>query len=463
MNLTSELDSAVSSSDVNDQASLYWGDDEGRDLSVDERVALLNQFQRVRAQTEALTEPLSAEDLQLQSMADASPGKWHMAHTSWFFETFILQPHAPAYDPFDHRYHHLFNSYYNSLGTPFARPQRGLLSRPDLHEIERYRRYIDVEIERWLTEEEVSTDLANLLLLGLNHEQQHQELLLTDIKHALSINPLCPGYRDHVAVQDRDDEEPAVDQHWLRIPEDNYTVGSDGLQFGFDNEGPAHQRFQPAFRIATRLVTNREYLAFMQDGGYRDPRLWLSDGWSEVTRCGRHAPLYWQEQDGEWQHFTLGGLRPINLDAPVCHVSFYEADAFASWAGYRLPTEFEWEIAAWLHCHKNAQRTANLLESGHFHPVREQETLPHSGAGDSAQFLGNVWQWTSSAYQPYPGFRASSDAVGEYNGKFMCNQMVLRGGSCVTPRSHIRISYRNFFYPHQAWQFTGIRLAGDDL
>ncbi|WP_406827757.1 ergothioneine biosynthesis protein EgtB [Microbulbifer sp. ARAS458-1] len=461
MNLTSELDPAITMPEVDSHSALYWSESEGRDLSLDERVALLSQYQRVRAQTEALTEPLSAEDLQLQSMPDASPGKWHMAHTSWFFETFILQPHAPDYDPFDRDFHHLFNSYYNSLGTPFFRPQRGLLSRPSLLQVQSYRHFIDCEIERWLTEEEVTAELANLLVLGLNHEQQHQELLLTDIKHALSINPLRPSYREDIFAGD--DQEEIADRHWLSIPEDNYTLGSDGQQFAFDNEGPAHQRFQPAFRIATRLVTNREYLEFLQDGGYREPRLWLSDGWADITRSGRRAPLYWHEQDGEWLHFTLGGMRPIDLDAPACHLNFYEADAFASWSGYRLPTEFEWEIAAWLHCHKDAQRTANMLESGHFRPVSEQEELFGHGAPDGAQFLGNVWQWTSSAYQPYPGFRASGDAVGEYNGKFMCNQMVLRGGSCVTPRNHIRITYRNFFYPHQAWQFTGIRLAGDGL
>ena len=461
MNLTSELDSAVSTSEINGASALYWSDEDGRELSLDERVALLTEFQQVRGQTETLIEPLSPEDLQVQSMPDASPGKWHLAHTSWFFETFILEPHSPGYDLFDPAYQHLFNSYYNALGTPFSRPQRGLLSRPRLDQVLAYRHHINGEVERWLTEDEVTTELANLMLLGINHEQQHQELLLTDIKHALSINPLYPAYKESEQSA-AEDEGPAA-LRWLKIPEDNYTLGSDGQVFAFDNEGPAHQRYQTPFKIASRLVTNREYLEFLQDGGYRQPRLWLSDGWAHISRSGHSAPLYWREEAGRWQEFTLAGMQPLDLDAPVSHISFYEADAFASWAGCRLPTEFEWEIAAWLHCRKNAQQTANMLEYGHFRAVAEIDELFPGDATSGAQFLGNLWQWTASAYQPYPGFRASPDAVGEYNGKFMCNQMVLRGGSCVTPRNHIRISYRNFFYPHQAWQFTGIRLAGDDL
>lgn len=424
-----------------------------QDLSLDERAELLNRYQQIRAESANLADPLSSEDMQLQSMADASPTKWHLAHTSWFFETFILHRYLTGYRLFDPEFHHLFNSYYNSLGQPFARPQRGLLSRPDIEQVFRYRSHIDRAIEQLLIEEDCPAELAGLLTLGVNHEQQHQELLLTDIKHAFSINPLLPAYVEgEEGDDDRGDENPAS-LEWLNVPEDTYTLGSDTDSFHFDNEGPAHQQLIPSYRIASRLVTNGEFLAFMEEGGYRDHRLWLSDGWAWVNQNGRQAPLYWQRRDGDWYQFTLAGLQPLDMHAPVSHVNYYEADAYASWAGMRLPTEFEWEVAAWLHRRPDTLSSANLLETRKFRPVAEPVGRP--------QFLGNLWEWTGSAYRPYPGFRASADAVGEYNGKFMCNQMVLRGGSCATPASHIRISYRNFFYPHQAWQFTGIRLAGD--
>ncbi|WP_226661381.1 ergothioneine biosynthesis protein EgtB [Microbulbifer aggregans] len=425
-----------------------------QELSIESCVELLNHYQQVRAESGALADPLSAEDMQLQSMPDVSPSKWHLGHTSWFFETFVLRKHLTGYRVFDPDYHHLFNSYYNSLGQPFARPQRGLLSRPDIEQVFAYRRYVDQAIERLLTEEEPPPDVWNLITLGLNHEQQHQELMLTDIKHAFSINPLLPAYQEDLEP----DEAPTGQAHplgWLAVPEDIYTLGSDGDTFHFDNEGPPHQQFIPAFSIASRLVTNAEYLEFMEEGGYLEPRLWLSDGWTWVNQNHRKAPLYWQQREGHWYQFSLAGLVPLNLDAPVCHLSYYEADAFATWAGKRLPTEFEWEVAAWLHRQPDTLSSANLMEKRKFDACIESSGRP--------QFLGNLWEWTSSAYQPYPGFRASTDAVGEYNGKFMCNQMVLRGGSCATPASHIRISYRNFFYPHQAWQFTGIRLAGDPV
>ena len=422
------------------------------ELSLDTRAALLNQYQQVRAETGRIVDPLSAEDMQLQSMPDASPSKWHLAHTSWFFETFILRHYQPDYRQFDPDFHHLFNSYYNALGQPFARPQRGLLSRPDIDQVFNYRAYVDRAIETLLTEEDCPGEIAGLLTLGLNHEQQHQELLLTDILHAFSINPLLPAYLDD-PVDDDGEPQTAAAFRWLRVPEDTYTLGSEGDQFHFDNEGPSHQHHLQEFRIASRLVTNGEFLEFIEDGGYREPRLWLSDGWNWVQQTGADAPLYWQQRDGQWYQFSLAGLVPIDLDAPASHVSFYEADAYASWAGCRLPTEFEWEVAAWLHRRPDALTTANLLEKRRYRAAVEPAATP--------QFLGNLWEWTGSAYLPYPGYRASPDAVGEYNGKFMCNQMVLRGGSCVTPASHIRISYRNFFYPHQAWQFTGIRLAGD--
>lgn len=427
-----------------------------RGLPLEERAILLARFQQIRQETENLTTPLTAEDMQLQSMPDASPTKWHLAHTSWFFETFLLRSLCAGYTPFDPAFHHIFNSYYNTLGKPFARPHRGLLSRPSIEQIFSYRKHIDRSIERWLCTGNLTAEQAKLLLLGINHEQQHQELLLTDIKHAFSINPIAPAYREDSQANTLQTETAAT-LHWLNIPEDNYTIGCGEDLFSFDNEGPAHQRYTQAFRLASRLITNGEYLAFVEEGGYKQPRLWLSDGWARVQQERLQAPLYWRQIDGDWYEFTLTGLRPINLDAPVCHVNFYEADAFASWAGRRLPTEFEWEIAAWLYRNKCALEQANFLENRNFHPQTEAES-----ADERVQLLGNLWQWTASAYSPYPGFRASRDAVGEYNGKFMCNQMVLRGGSCVTPQDHIRISYRNFFYPHQAWQFSGIRLAGDE-
>ncbi|MFV8782677.1 ergothioneine biosynthesis protein EgtB [Microbulbifer sp. SA54] len=425
-----------------------------QELSIDARIDLLNQYQQVRNESCSLADPLGAEDMQLQSMPDASPTKWHLAHTSWFFETFLLRKSLSGYRVFDPDYHHLFNSYYNALGQPFSRPQRGLLSRPDIEQIFAYRQHVDRAIEQLLTEEDCPLPVGELLTLGLHHEQQHQELILTDIKHAFSINPLLPAYLEDLDGDD-DPDVRAKGLTWLEVPEDTYAIGSDGDAFYFDNEGPAHQQLLPAFQIASRLVTNGEFLEFMEEGGYREPRLWLSDGWAWVHQHGREAPLYWQKRDGDWFQFTLGGLVPVDMEAPVSHVSFYEADAFASWAGKRLPTEFEWEVAAWLHRQPDALSSANMLEKRKYCAAVESH--------GPAQFLGNLWEWTGSAYLPYPGFRASADAVGEYNGKFMCNQMVLRGGSCVTPASHIRISYRNFFYPYQAWQFTGIRLAGDPV
>ena len=426
--------------------------DSGSELSLDARAELLNRYQQVRNETALLADPLSAEDMQLQSMPDASPTKWHLAHTSWFFETFILRNFLTDYRLFDPDFHHLFNSYYNSLGQPFARPRRGLLSRPDIDQVFTYRAHVDRAIEKLLTEEDCPDEITSLLTLGLNHEQQHQELILTDILHAFSLNPLLPAYLDEQPEADNEDSGHQFTR-WLNVPEDIYTLGSEGDDFHFDNEGPSHQHHLQSYRIASKLVTNAEYLEFIEDGGYQEPRLWLSDGWNWVQQNQAKAPLYWQNREGEWYQFTLAGLVPLDPHAPASHISFYEADAFASWAGLRLPTEFEWEVAAWLHRQPDPLSSANLLEQRRYRALPEMRGAP--------QFLGNLWEWTGSAYLPYPGYRASSDAVGEYNGKFMCNQMVLRGGSCVTPSSHIRISYRNFFYPHQAWQFTGIRLAGD--
>ncbi|QFT54763.1 ergothioneine biosynthesis protein EgtB [Microbulbifer sp. THAF38] len=411
---------------------------------------VLSTYQRVRGETECLAAPLSVEDMQLQSMPDASPTKWHLAHTSWFFETFILAQHLPKYQLFDPQFHHLFNSYYNSLGTPYARPQRGLISRPGVERIYAYRQFVDSAMEQLLNDHPFTSSISALLDLGLNHEQQHQELMLTDIKHALSMNPMAPAYSDSAP---EDEAENVAPLRWLEIPGGFYGIGSDGEDFFFDNEGPAHQQFLPDFSIASRLVSNAEYLEFIEDGGYQQHRLWLSDGWSLIEKHAQKHPLYWRETDSGWQQYTLHGLQPINGYEPVHHLSFYEADAFATWAGKRLPTEFEWEAAA---CHLrqlNQLASANLLEKRYLKPLAAQN--------GQTQFLGDLWEWTSSAYLPYHGFKARRDAVGEYNGKFMCNQKVLRGGSFATPSDHIRISYRNFFYPHQAWQFTGVRLAGD--
>ncbi|SDK17601.1 ergothioneine biosynthesis protein EgtB [Microbulbifer yueqingensis] len=426
-----------------------------REVYRENQADLLSRYRRVRHETELLADPLSPEDMQLQSMPDASPSKWHLAHTSWFFETFILRSSLPGYRVFDSDYHELFNSYYNSLGTPFSRPHRGMLSRPDLESVFAYRQAVDGAMDELLADHPVGDSLQSLITLGLNHEQQHQELLLTDIKHAFSISPLFPAYSE--TVQEPEDEDvlaPAA-MTWLDVAGGNYAIGSEGDHFFFDNESPAHRQLLQDFQIASRLVTNREFLEFIEDGGYRDPRLWLSDGWALVKSGQREMPLYWQWRDGRWMQFTLGGLQPLIEDEPVCHLNFYEADAFATWAGKRLPTEFEWEVAACQLRQPDQLARANLLEKRQFRP------LP--AVSGQNQFLGDLWEWTSSAYLPYPGFRASADAVGEYNGKFMCNQKVLRGGSCVTPADHIRMTYRNFFYPHQAWQFTGIRLAGDPV
>ena len=424
-----------------------------REVNTEVQAELLARYQRIRSETERLADPLSAEDMQLQSMADASPTKWHLAHTSWFFETFILRDYLPGYQPFDPAFHQLFNSYYNSLGTPFSRPRRGMLSRPDLETVFAYRRSINQAMKRLLEGPPVDAGTLDLLLLGLNHEQQHQELLLTDIKHAFSLNPTFPAYTDS---NDEDDEAEnvAAPLQWLDIPGGTYRIGSEGEHFFFDNESPAHQQLLQDFQIASRLITNGEYAEFIEDGGYREPRLWLSDGWAQLQQQQQLQPIYWRKRAGQWCQFTLSGLQPLNPNDPACHINFYEADAYATWAGKRLPTEYEWEAAAYLLRQPNQLAAANLLEKRSYQP------LP--AVSGQNQFLGDLWEWTSSAYLPYPRFKASAGAVGEYNGKFMCNQKVLRGGSCITPSDHIRMSYRNFFYPHQSWQFSGIRLAGDE-
>jgi ergothioneine biosynthesis protein EgtB len=381
-------------------------------------------------------------------MPDVSPTKWHLAHTSWFFETFVLIPTLPHYSPFHPMYGYLFNSYYNAVGERHARPQRGLLTRPTVEEIYQYRAHVDEHMQALLLngDEARLAAVADVIELGLHHEQQHEELLLTDLKHVLSCNPLRPAYRELPS-------SPAGTSGplgWQAYPGGIAWLGHDGAGFAFDNELPRHRVFLEPFRLGTRLVTNGEYLAFMADGGYTRPELWLSDGWNTVNAQDWQAPLYWEQRDGNWHEFTLGGLRPVAPNAPVCHVSYYEADAYARWAGARLPTEVEWEVAA------AALRPAgNFVESEAFHPV------PAPPGDGLRQMYGDVWEWTASAYSPYPGFRPTAGALGEYNGKFMCSQLVLRGGSCATPLSHIRASYRNFFPPDARWQFSGIRLAND--
>jgi ergothioneine biosynthesis protein EgtB len=401
-------------------------------------------YQCVRRTTEMLCANLSAEDQMVQSMPDASPSKWHQAHTTWFFETFILAQHLPDYRAFHPNFRFLFNSYYKRLGAHFARPHRGLMSRPGLDEVRAYRRYVDEHMLDLLSGD-TAPAVADKVVLGLNHEQQHQELIVTDIKHAFWMNPLRPEYScGHLECS------AAAPLAWLDFEGGVRAIGYEGEGFAFDNEGPRHQVYLNPFRLASRLASNAEFLEFMRDGGYARPELWLSDGWDAVQANAWHAPMYWEERDGAWWTFTCAGMRPVNPAEPVCHVSYYEADAYARWAGARLATEAEWEIAA-----GGVAVAGNFLDGGRFHPACAAEPQ------GLRQMFGDCWQWTQSSYLPYPGFRPAAGALGEYNGKFMCNQMVLRGASCATPRSHARASYRNFFPPHVRWQFMGIRLAND--
>jgi ergothioneine biosynthesis protein EgtB len=411
----------------------------------------------VRDMTESLAAELSAEDCMVQSMPDASPVKWHLAHTTWFWETFVLTPHLNGYKPLDSEYRTLFNSYYNAVGDKPQRDMRGVFSRPGLEDVYAYRQHVDEYVSE-LLQNHIPEALADVVTLGLNHEQQHQELIVTDIKHALWSNPLRPAYTE---ARTRENGAPVPRPQWLEYSEGVYQIGHEGDGFAFDNEIPRHKVYVDDFQLASRLITNAEYMQFMLDGGYRRPELWLSEGWETVRARGWQAPLYWERhhKDDIWLNYTAQGTRPVDLDEPVCHVSYFEADAFARWAGDRLPTEAEWEIAA-------AKPAAaqplegNFLESRNFHPV----STSHEGRDPDSvlqQMFGDCWEWTQSSYEPYPGYRPAEGALGEYNGKFMCNQYVLRGGSCATPQTHIRASYRNFFPAHARWQFSGIRLAKD--
>lgn len=401
-----------------------------------------DRFFATRSLTESLASPLSAEDQTIQSMPDVSPTKWHRAHTTWFFETFLLIPSHPGYRPFHPDFGYLFNSYYEAVGARHPRPDRGLLSRPGVETIAEYRSSVD-EAMASLLESPSFWSLAGLVELGIHHEQQHQELLLMDIKHVLSCNPLLPAY-DAVRLPAPTEPPPPT---WTTFPAGTYEIGHRGDGFCFDNELPRHRVYLDAYSLADRLVTCGEWIEFIEDGGYERPELWLSDGWAVVQSEGWRCPLYWREVDGGWHEFTLGGLLPVNPAQPVCHVSYYEADAFARWAGARLPTEAEWEVAT-----GTSSEDGDFLDQTGLHPAPVRAGSPPTG-------FGGVWQWTSSAYNPYPGFVPAAGAVGEYNGKFMVNQYVLRGGSCVTPADHIRASYRNFFPPGARWAFSGLRLA----
>ncbi len=398
--------------------------DRRRSSDQDLRSHWVAAFRAVRAETERRCAPLSAEDQVVQSMPDASPAKWHRAHTTWFFEQFLLKPFDADHRPFDERFAFLFNSYYVAAGPRHARPQRGLVTRPDLETVARYRVDVDARVERLIEEADADRlpDILKIVEIGLNHEQQHQELILTDILHAFAQNPTCPMY--DLTWQPPQSSASTGD---APLPEGIHRIGHAGGSFCFDNEQPAHDTLLHGGTIARGLVTNADWLEFMEDGGYATPSLWLSDGWAAAQAEGWDSPGYWRRADGAWFAFTLGGLKPVDPAAPVCHVSYYEADAFARWSGRDLPSEAEWEVAA------------------------------RAGRLDDA--FGVVWQWTRSAYSPYPGYRAAEGALGEYNGKFMINQMVLRGSSFATPDGHTRPSYRNFFYPPARWQFTGLRLA----
>jgi len=398
------------------------------------------RYDSVRALTEQLAAPLSAEDQTVQSMPDVSPTKWHRGHTSWFFETFLLSPSLKGYEPFHPAYAYIFNSYYEAVGARHPRAERGLISRPGIAEVASYRRHVDGAMAD-LLDGDLDESVAALAELGCNHEQQHQELLLMVIKHVLYASPLLPSYAD-LAAPERGQSPPLG---WIEHQGGEVEVGHAGAGFAFDNETPRHRVLLSPYALADRSVTCGDWLAFMDDGGYERPEFWLSDGWAEVGQQGWRAPLYWWPDEGGWRVFTLGGDRPVNPAEPVCHVSYYEADAFAHWQGSRLPTEAEWEAVA-----ASQPVAGDLLDTTSLHPRPARPGL-----------FGGVWEWTQSAYSPYPGFRAAPGAVGEYNGKFMVNQYVLRGGSCATPRGHVRATYRNFFSARSRWAFSGLRLAAD--
>lgn len=407
---------------------------------------LLDRFLSVRKLTLEICEPLQPEDFVVQPVVDVSPPKWHLAHTTWFFETFLLKKDVSDYQLFDDDYPFLFNSYYENEGERWIRAERGVLSRPWVKEIMAYRNYVDEHMVQYLKNHELTEDQLNVFEIGLNHEQQHQELLVYDIKHILGINPLFPVYKRKLEM----DYQPNLQAKWLEVAEGLYDIGYEGESFHFDNEEGVHKVFLPAFKVQDRLVTNGEFLEFVEAGGYKDFNHWLMEGHDWVKKENIRAPFYWMKEGEDWCYFTLAGREKLNLDEPVTHISFYEADAFAKWKGMRLPTEFEWEVACKLH-------SPQIPEEANFMDGRSFRTLPRKDS--NPQFYGDAWEWTNSAYLPYPHYKKVDGALGEYNGKFMVNQMVLRGGSFATMANHIRPTYRNFFHPHLRWHFTGFRLA----
>jgi len=420
-------------------------------IAVEGREQLSLHYLRTRGRSIAICAPLSTEDYVIQTMPDVSPPKWHLAHTSWFYEAFLLSPFDADYQCFHPLFDTLFNSYYVTHGTPYPRPQRGLLSRPTVEEVLDYRRYVDEAVQQLIAKvsEDQWQQVLWLITLGINHEQQHQELLLTDIKHIFAHNPLKPAYCELSSVPKEVVQSSPLT--WQTAKGGVMEFGlAEGYDFSYDNEGPAHKAYLDDFKLASRLVTNKEYLDFIEDGGYQRAELWLSDGWAISQQQAWQAPLYWQQQDDAWLNFTLEGLQALVLSAPVCHVSYFEADAYASWAGKRLPTEYEWESAA-----RRLAVSGNLFDEQQFKPVASADNQPLN------QMFGDVWEWTASPYVAYPGYKPAQGSIGEYNGKFMSSQMVLRGGSFATANDHIRASYRNFFYPKDRWQFSGIRLADE--
>jgi len=415
--------------------------------------SIIEFYKTVREFSHTLAKPLEIEDYVVQSMPDVSPTKWHLAHTSWFFETFVLSKALPNYKSPNPQYAYLFNSYYVLAGERHLRPKRGLISRPTVEETYSYRSHVDESMMHFMENagEKEWTELASVIEIGIHHEQQHQELIVTDIKHVLSENPLYPKYLSKKTNGKTSDGHQEL--KWVAYDEGIFNIGNEGNGFGYDNEYPNHKVYLNPYKLGSRLITNAEYIEFIKDGGYETPEIWLSEGWARVETNKWEAPLYWQKQNGGWMQFTLTGLREVEPDEPVTHVSYFEADAYARWAGYRLPTEAEWEVAA-----SNIPIEGNFVDNLNFHPISMNKS---ANGNHPKQMFGDVWEWTQSSYAAYPGYKTLPGALGEYNGKFMCNQMVLRGGSCATSKSHIRKTYRNFFPAKDRWQFMGIRLAKD--